>query len=284
MQWKRISIGNDVLEEYNNGVDIKMKERIITAIIFGAILIPLTIIGGIPFVLLAYLFASIAVYELLKMRKLEIFSFPGIISILLLWSILLPAKYYHLFELVKLNKAEVLTIAVLLLLTYTVVTKNRFTFDEAAFSIISILYVGIGFYYFIETREAGLVYIFYSLFIIWATDSGAYFFGRAMGKRKLWPDISPNKTVEGSIGGVISAVIVSIFFILFTEIEVSAIWFIVVTIFLSLFGQIGDLVESALKRHYHIKDSGNILPGHGGILDRFDSLLFVWPLIHFFIL
>lgn len=258
-----------------------MKQRIITALIFGAILIPLTIVGGIPFIILTYLLASIAVYELLKMRKLKIFSFSGILSLIVLWIFLIPTKYQYMLDDINITKVEIVLLVVLLLLSYTVVTKNRFTFDDVAFSIMSILYIGMGFYYFIETREAGLVYIFYSLFIIWATDSGAYFVGRAMGKRKLWPEISPNKTIEGSVGGVVSAVIVSIFIGLFTEIDITMIGLVFLTILLSTFGQIGDLVESALKRHYQVKDSGNILPGHGGILDRFDSLLFVWPLIHF---
>lgn len=258
-----------------------MKQRIITAIIFGAILIPLTIIGGPLFIILTYIFATIAVNELLKMRKLNLISIPGIILLLLLWIFLLPSKYNYLLDQMNITKVECIVITVLLLLSWTVVTKNRFTFDDVAFSIMSIFYVGIGFYYFIETREiGGLPYIFYSLFIIWATDSGAYFIGRAMGKRKLWPDISPNKTIEGSIGGIISAVIVSIFFSFFLEMNVPMIWLAAVTVVLSIFGQIGDLVESALKRHYQVKDSGTILPGHGGILDRFDSLLFVWPMIH----
>ena len=81
--------------------------------------------------------------------------------------------------------------------------------------------------------------------------------------------------------GLFVLLIVSILFGVFTEMNVPIIWLSIVTIFLSVFGQMGDLVESALKRHYDVKDSGNILPGHGGILDRFDSLLFVWPLIHF---
>lgn len=258
-----------------------MKQRIITALIFGAILISLTIVGGIPFIILTYLVASIAVYELLKMRKLKVFSFPGILSLIVLWIFLLPSKYQYILDHINVTKVEIVLLVLLLFLSYTVATKNRFTFDDVAFSIVSILYIGMGFYYFIETREAGLVYIFYSLFIIWATDSGAYFIGRAMGKRKLWPEISPNKTIEGSVGGVVSAVIVSILFSLLTEIDVTIMGLAFVTIFLSIFGQIGDLVESALKRHYQVKDSGTILPGHGGILDRFDSLLFVWPLIHF---
>lgn len=258
-----------------------MKQRIITALVFGAILISLTIIGGIPLVILAYLLASIAVYELLKMRKLKLFSFSGILSLIVLWIFLIPSKYQYVLDYINTTKVEIILLIVLLFLSYTVATKNRFTFEDVAFSVVSILYIGMGFYYFIETREAGLVYIFYSLFIIWATDSGAYFIGRAMGKRKLWPDISPNKTIEGSVGGVVSAVIVSILFSLLTDIDATFIGLTVVTIFLSIFGQMGDLVESALKRHYQVKDSGTILPGHGGILDRFDSLLFVWPLIHF---
>lgn len=258
-----------------------MKQRIITAIIFGAILIPLTIIGGIPFFLLTYLFATIALYELLKMRKLKLFSVEGIISLMVLWIFLFPTKYEYIVNFPKLSKVEFAALAVLLLLGYTVVTKNQFTFDDVAFSVMSVLYVGMGFHYLIETREAGLVYIFYSLFIIWATDSGAYFIGRAIGKRKLWPEISPNKTIGGFVGGIVCAVIVSVFFGLFTDINVSIFLLALMTIILSVSGQIGDLVESALKRHYHVKDSGRILPGHGGILDRFDSLLFVWPLIHF---
>ncbi|QED47575.1 phosphatidate cytidylyltransferase [Cytobacillus dafuensis] len=258
-----------------------MKQRIITAIIFGAIFIPAVVYGGMPVIILAYLLGSIALYEVLKMRKLSLFSIPGLISLLLLWVILLPVQFQDVLESLGIMKIEFVLIAVLLFLTYTVATKNQFNFDDVAFSILATLYVGIGFYYFIETRESGLVYIFYSLFIIWATDSGAYFIGRAIGKRKLWPEISPNKTIEGFIGGVVCAIIVAILFVVFSDIDATFIQLSIATIVLSIFGQIGDLVESALKRHYEVKDSGNILPGHGGILDRFDSLLFVWPLLHF---
>ncbi|KAB2337543.1 phosphatidate cytidylyltransferase [Cytobacillus depressus] len=261
-----------------------MKQRIITAAIFGAIFLPIIIYGGMPVVILAYAMASIALYEVLKMRKLKLFSVPGLISLLLLWVILLPKHLQDVLDVLRYSKIEFVLLAVLIFLTYTVATKNGFTFDDVAFSILATLYVGIGFYFFIETRESGLVYIFYSLFIIWATDSGAYFIGRAMGKNKLWPEISPNKTIEGSIGGVVCALIVAVLFILFTNINATFWQLAIITIVLSVFGQIGDLVESALKRHYDVKDSGNIMPGHGGILDRFDSLLFVWPLLHYFYL
>ncbi|HEY2420951.1 MAG TPA: phosphatidate cytidylyltransferase [Neobacillus sp.] len=256
-----------------------MKQRIITGIVAAALFLPFVFYSGLPFVLLTYFLATIGLYELLKMRKLNIFTVHGLLSVLFLWVILFPKKYEHVLTTFNYSKIELGIAFILLLLTYTVVTKNRFTFEDVGFSILSALYVGIGFYFLIETREAGLVYIFYSLFMIWATDSGAYFIGKAIGKRKLWPEISPNKTVEGSLGGVLCAVAVAVLFVLFTDINTSI---IAITIILSIFGQIGDLVESAFKRHYNVKDSGNILPGHGGILDRFDSLLFVWPILHFF--
>ncbi len=258
-----------------------MKQRIISAIAFGVIFLPISIYGGIPVIILGYLLASIALYELLKMRKISIFSVPGFVSLLLLWIFLLPKQFQEVLETLHFTKIEFVLLAVLLFLSYSVATKNRFNFDDVAFLILAILYVGIGFYYFVETREAGLIYFFYSIFIIWATDSGAYFIGRALGKRKLLPEISPNKTIEGFLGGVVCALLVAFLFILFSNIEASVLQLTLITIILSIFGQIGDLVESALKRHYGVKDSGNIMPGHGGILDRFDSLLFVWPLLHF---
>jgi phosphatidate cytidylyltransferase len=234
-------------------------------------------------VILTYFLATIGLYELLKMKKLTIFSVHGVLALLFLWVLLFPAKYHHILASFYYSKIEICIALILLLLTLTVITKNQYTFEDVSFSILSAIYVGIGFYFFFETRQdGGLVYILYSLFIMWATDSGAYFIGKALGKTKLWPEISPNKTVEGSIGGVVCAVVIAVLFVLFSNINVGLISLMGITVVLSIFGQIGDLVESAFKRHFNVKDSGKILPGHGGILDRFDSLLFVWPLLHFF--
>ncbi|AGK53083.1 phosphatidate cytidylyltransferase [Bacillus sp. 1NLA3E] len=259
-----------------------MKQRIVTAIIAAAIFLPIVIFGGSLFIFLAYLLASIALFELLKMRKLSLFSIPGMISLILLWIFLIPTQYEGVLDNINYTKSELGLLAILLFLTYTVASKNRFTFEDVGFSTLAIIYVGTGFYYLIETREADLIYIFYSLFIIWATDSGAYFIGRAFGKNKLWPEISPNKTVEGFIGGILCALVVAVLFVYLSDIDATLMQLLWITTLLSIFGQIGDLVESAIKRHYNVKDSGNILPGHGGILDRFDSLLFVLPLMHFF--
>ena len=257
-----------------------MKQRIITAVIAMAVFIPFVYIGGWPLVLFTFLLSAIGLFELLRMRQIRLFSLPGIVSLFVIWLWILPQKYAGFFDAVLLSKIEIGLFAILFYLTYMVASKNKFTIEDLSFSILSVIYMGVGFLFFIEIREeAGLWLLFYSLFIIWATDSGAYFIGRALGKRKLWPEISPNKTVEGAIGGIVCACIVGVLFSMFGNIE----WYIMVfiTIILSAFGQIGDLAESALKRHFHVKDSGNLLPGHGGILDRFDSLLFVWPLLYF---
>lgn len=259
-----------------------MKQRIITAVIGAALFIPIVWLGGIPFTLLVYAMAAIGLFEILRMKGHTIFSVHGAIALLALFIVILPNEWATtLFETTGYTKIELALIAVLILLTYTVVVKNRFTFEDAAFSFMGVLYIGIGFFYFIETRMDGIQYVIYALLVIWTTDSGAYFIGKKFGKKKLWPDISPNKTIEGFVGGIVTAIIFAVIFQWIYPITSSYTMLIIVTTLASVFGQMGDLVESALKRHFNVKDSGNILPGHGGVLDRFDSLLFVLPLLHF---
>ncbi|SHF52359.1 phosphatidate cytidylyltransferase [Ornithinibacillus halophilus] len=259
-----------------------MKQRILTAVLALIIFIPLVIYGNWPFQLFIYIIATIGLLELLKMHKVPLFSFPSILATILLWVMLVPATdLTSVAE--RMNTAEIIMVFVLLLLAYTVLVKNKFSFDDAGFLLLAVLYVGMGFYYFLETRsvENGLATIFYVLLVVWATDTGAYFSGRALGKNKLWPEISPNKTIEGAIGGIVLATIVGVVFHLIFPLNQPIYIIVAVSILGSIFGQIGDLVESAYKRFYDVKDSGNILPGHGGILDRFDSLLFVFPVLHF---
>ena len=119
------------------------------------------------------------------------------------------------------------------------------------------------------------------MLIVWLTDSGAYLFGRKLGKHKLAPRVSPNKTWEGSICGTLLATVVLAVYLYFFPVGYHN-WGLMVflTLLLSILGQFGDLVESALKRFYGVKDSGKILPGHGGILDRFDSMLLVMPALY----
>ena len=259
-----------------------MKQRIITGAIALALFLPIVLLGGSVFTILVYIIAAVGLYEMLRMKGIKFYSIAGLVSFLLLFLLLLPSSFAEeILPYTGHTKLEWVFVGVFLVLIYTVLVKNRFTFDDAAFVILSTLYVGIGFYYFIETRNEGLAYVIFALLIVWTTDSGAYFTGRKIGKRKLWPDISPNKTVEGFIGGIIWALITAFIIQWISPLTSSMLVLIGITIVSSIFGQLGDLVESAIKRHYNVKDSGKLLPGHGGILDRFDSILFVLPLLHF---
>ncbi|WP_010530658.1 phosphatidate cytidylyltransferase [Lentibacillus jeotgali] len=259
-----------------------MKERTITAFLAFLIFIPAVVFGGIIFQLFVYLLASIALFELIRMRQIGHYYTPAIFALLALWLLLLPESSHLLLGM---EKIEAFMIFVLFLLSYTVMAKNKFTFDDAGFVLLAVAYVGMGFFYLIDTRDgeagAGLAHIFYVLVVIWATDTGAYFCGRAFGKHKLWPKISPNKTIEGALGGIVLAVVIGMIFHIAFPFRYDMIIVIAVSILVSVAGQAGDLVESAFKRHYGVKDSGNLLPGHGGILDRLDSLLFALPLLHF---
>ncbi len=258
-----------------------MKQRIITAIIAAALFIPFVVYGNLPFTIGVYGLAIVALYEILRMKGISIISIPGLLGTIILFATLMPSDWaMNIQEATTYSKYNIITISVILLLAYSVVVKNSFSFDEVAFILMGALYIGIGFYYLIYTREAGLHYIIYALLVVWVTDSGAYFTGRKLGKRKLWPEISPNKTVEGFVGGIVIAVIAACIMQMIAPFNITWFYLLVVTIITSIFGQLGDLVESAIKRHYDVKDSGEILPGHGGILDRFDSLLFVLPLLN----
>jgi len=127
--------------------------------------------------------------------------------------------------------------------------------------------------------ETGDTWIFFLLVVIFASDTGAFYCGKLFGKHKLYETISPGKTWEGAIGGVIFSVIAALWFLhLLPQYRITP-GMLALVVALSVTGQIGDLVESMLKRNYGIKDSGTILPGHGGILDRIDGLLFAIPVL-----
>src|SRR5690625_1130436 len=187
-----------------------MKQRILTAVIGLILFIPLVIYGDWPFLLMVYLLASVAFFELLRMKKINLISFPSLFGLLILWLILWQDHLLTWANFLVLDRIELGFIFVLLLLAYTVIVKNRFTFDDVSFILLSALYIGIGFYYFAETRFEGIEYVFYALIVIWLTDSGAYFTGRSLGKHKLWPSISPKKTIEGSVGGILAAIVAAL--------------------------------------------------------------------------
>lgn len=258
-----------------------MKQRVITAVIALIVFLPLLYLGGLPFDILVTLMGIVAMSEFLIMKKKLLVSFEAIISFLLILSVLLPVFWAGFWTQDTLGGSFYLL--ALVMLVYTVISKNRFSFDDAGVLLLGGLYAGLGFRFMMLARAESLWMLLYALLIVWITDSGAYLIGRKIGKNKLAPHISPNKTWEGSIGGSLSAVVIVGAYLYFVQgafpysFSTMLLW----TLVFSIGGQLGDLIESAFKRHYGVKDSGKILPGHGGILDRFDSLLFVLPLMHF---
>ncbi|CAM3050661.1 phosphatidate cytidylyltransferase [Lactiplantibacillus plajomi] len=258
-----------------------MKQRVITAVIALILFIPVILKGGLILDIVAMLLGVIAMSELLIMRKKLLISFEAIISMLAVAIQIAPNKWFNGLP-AQLDKHYVIYFLIILLLLHTVWSRNRFSFDDAGVLTLGVFYIGMGFNYFTAARGVSVYMLLYLMFIVWLTDSGAYMVGRKLGKHKVTP-ISPNKTWEGCVGGSVVGVIVATAFAAWMQVGyASLISMVLITIVLSVVGQFGDLVESALKRYYGVKDSGKILPGHGGILDRFDSMLLVFPIAHLF--
>ena len=136
---------------------------------------------------------------------------------------------------------------------------------------------------FIDMRPQGHLWIFFLLTVVFACDTGAFYFGRSFGKHKLHERVSPGKTWEGAFGGVFCSLLAAMLFIKFIDLHPFNVSLILLVITLAIASQIGDLAESVLKRNQGVKDSGSILPGHGGILDRIDGLLFAIPVLFFYL-
>ncbi|MBT7307092.1 MAG: phosphatidate cytidylyltransferase [Gammaproteobacteria bacterium] len=131
----------------------------------------------------------------------------------------------------------------------------------------------------IHLQEQGVGLLFFLLLLIWSADIGAYLVGVRMGKHKLAPNVSPGKSIEGVLGGMAAASLVGVAaFLLLDEVKIMLPLFLLSVLLLVIFSVVGDLVESAYKRHVGLKDSGQLIPGHGGILDRVDSLTAAAPL------
>lgn len=262
-----------------------MKQRVITAVVALLVFLPLLYLGGLPFDILITALGLVAMSEFLIMKKKLLVSVEAILAFLMMLAVLVPV-FFEGF-LTQGNLGGSFYFFALAMLVYTVFSKNRFSFDDAGVLVLGALYAGLGFRFMILARAESLWMMLYALLIVWITDSGAYLIGRKLGKHKLAPHVSPNKTWEGSIGGTLSAVVIVGIYLYFVQAQFPTSFpydftrMLLLTLVFSVGGQLGDLIESALKRYYGVKDSGKILPGHGGILDRFDSLLFVLPLMHF---
>ena len=247
-----------------------MKQRVITAFVLIAILAPILYFGGIAFWILALVFGLISCNEMIKIaekgwpKSLQLVSYVLVIANIL--SNLGGMKWFFM--------ADCITLMVL----FTMLIFN----DKIHFEDIGVMYlyytiIGMMIGGFTRFYEVSNMMPFYMAFATCVTDAGAYFAGRFFGKHKLNERISPKKTIEGSVGGFIMGAVISFLFGYFTLCSkglVPVSFLIIGSITMSVIGQIGDLAFSAIKRHYGIKDFGNLFPGHGGVLDRIDSISF----------
>jgi len=263
-----------------------MKTRIISAIIVLSIFIPICIKGGLIFNLAFYVVGMLGLKEVLdvkeKKRKL-----PTFIKILIY--LLFSAMYFVM----SINEEMVLNIdfriisgifLVLLLPTVLYHDKKVYNVKDSFYLLGELIFLANSFYLFVMYRNISLVLFIYLFLVTILTDTFAYISGMLVGKHKLLKEISPNKTWEGLIiGSIMGTILCTIYYTAVIDSNISFVVIVPITLFLTIIGQFGDLFFSSIKRYCGVKDFSNLIPGHGGVLDRFDSIIFVMLVFTFFL-
>ena len=255
-----------------------MITRFITAFIVLLIFIPLFICGGFPYQAFVYIASMISLKEFIdaRLKKKDIPTFIEFISYVVMSFIVLSNT--NSSDLILKIDFRIITGLFLVFLLPIVLYHNqkKYCITDSLYFIGGIFFLGTSFSLLIIFRNVNMHLVTYLLSITIITDTYAYLIGRLIGKHKLLEDISPNKTLEGMIAGTLMGTFVpTLFYITVINTNINILLISVITLFLSILGQFGDLVFSAIKRYYNIKDFSNIMPGHGGMLDRLDSIIFV---------
>jgi phosphatidate cytidylyltransferase len=259
-----------------------LKQRVITAL-WGIPLLIAAIWFDQPlpwFTLLIAIWGLLAVFEFYKLAKTAnslTLTYFGLIWTLLF--IVSPHFNYNFATPLLLTSSIVLSL--IWLLRYS--TKGT-AFINWAWTIAGILYIGWLSSHLVALRglDTGRDWVFLALFATFGSDSAAFFIGRWVGKYHLAQHISPGKTWEGAVAGVFGSIIVSLILINILSLPLGYGGAILLGVLISVFGQLGDLVESLFKRNIGVKDSGKLIPGHGGFLDRIDSILFAGVVVYYY--
>lgn len=252
-----------------------MKQRVISAIIALVIIVPLIIFGGYPYYIGVGILSIIAYHEILSAREKEK-KMDSMIKLLVLvpYLLIVMSSIFHGSTFNIDYRLYILDLLVCLL-PLIVLNKKEYDAEDALIMLAVTMLLGISFNFLIVIRNMNILYLIYVVLITIMSDTFALFVGSKIGRHKLCPSVSPNKTVEGMIGGVTFGTFIgSMFFLTFINTEASIFYIILISMALSLIAEFGDLVFSSIKRRYGIKDYGKIMPGHGGVLDRLDSILF----------
>ena len=264
-----------------------MRTRVITGIVLAAVLIPVFYFGGLVLDITLLLFSMVATWELSRMFSKDI-ERPTIIlifEILFSGGIFFLIRTYYQAELypeIYLEWSLYLIIFMMIVGSLFLVFYDKFSTQEFGNMFISVLYPAFGFSAFsgIGAFDQGIYVIGFLFMVTIMTDTFAMVFGIRFGKTRLAEKISPKKSVEGSIAGTLSAIVLTVAYIYIFKleaignIELNLLTSIGLIFVISVSGQIGDLIASKLKRDYGVKDYSNLFPGHGGVMDRFDSAIF----------
>ncbi|MGI6664018.1 MAG: phosphatidate cytidylyltransferase [Christensenellaceae bacterium] len=260
-----------------------MLTRIVVGIGIAAVFAALLYLQGIYILIVFLLFSLIAQYEILRTIKagdIKTMDAPVYLFTLALY----PA--YHFFAMQGVFALYVATIMSLFIIK--VFANNTYDYKSIVFSGFTLLYPQLFMLYFYQVISVGDPAVSRMMLLLTVaaasgSDIFAYFVGVLFGKHKLCPDISPNKTVEGAVGGLLGAVFLTLAVVLlFGEKQVSLYIYLIAAIFYGILSQFGDLAASITKRYFGVKDFGALLPGHGGVLDRICSLLFTIPAVWYF--
>ncbi|MCS5696118.1 phosphatidate cytidylyltransferase [Desulfofundulus thermocisternus] len=179
--------------------------------------------------------------------------------------------------------AGAVALVLFIILILMVFLYPAFSPVEGAVTLLAILYTGLFVYiYLLRLLPDGWVWLTFTLVGTWSSDTVAYFVGKSWGRRQLAPALSPSKTVEGALGSIVGSILAAVAFIIIYPFLPRGL-LLLLGLLLGVAAILGDLVESAFKRQAGVKDAGDIIPGHGGILDRFDSMLFTAPLVYYYV-
>lgn len=258
-----------------------MRQRIVTGLLAALIFIGILIWGGYAYSIFILLLAIASYYEFARLNRISGLGSGTIAGYAFVIFIILPLERW--VPSISLDATQFVWLMMLVFLAMTVFFHNRANLRSVAVLMIGVLYIGYGSHYMLQTRllpEDGLVWSLFTFGCIWLTDTGAYFSGMLFGKHLLASKISPKKTIEGAIGGMLVAILFAGAFTFVVPGWLDWQKAVVLGLAISIVGQLGDLIQSAYKRMQGVKDSGTLLPGHGGVLDRVDSWLIVFPFIH----
>ena len=262
-----------------------LKLRIFSAIFYVGFILAGTLINKYLFISLLFVFLGFCLYEMMNILKIESFSSKLItIGLSALVFYLYCSKFLLEQVSYRLELSNILPIVAFLIATITILFYSDELNNDQAKIIFSTIYLAIPFSiaFTIPTIlvDNKISYEILLIFVmIWISDSAAYFVGRFFGKRKLAPKISENKTIEGFLGGVVGVIITGYIIENIFHLPIKGNW-IALSIVVAITSPIGDLVESKLKRVFEVKDSSNLIPGHGGFLDRLDSFIFCIPFVY----